>query len=491
MLIDNKTYTSINVGLVNMRRNVIAIRKTLLSNRKLGKQIDTKIKLQDQQLKETQNRAEVEREREKKRSVRISLPKLSLLNPERAFSILGSNPVASVVTFFSFALVGWMLKALPALQNAITSFIEKAQSFLNSLTQFWDNIKNFFVGIFRQLGIVYETLISGVDFFVPGTKKSVEDKFRELTNSIKDLITGIPKRVVKFITDLLSLNVKVTQRVKNGQTAEEALREETNERFELPPLLESPLQQENRVRAAAIGSSKFISPAGTVDNYFAPQLVPDLKVSEKTLGEIQQLLKSNTITGAGAWAIDKDTLDYLLASGTFKTSDIFNSEIQSQMWKYLTIIKLAGVRNYLKTPTSNDPNKEQKLASVAITQIITELPLLLNYADSPAQGRDLLLQLLEEYKKQYQDYLKTRVSSGGYKFASLINNAASVQTIALGNGRSTKIVNVNAEIPIPNSMKRRMAASLNKSNGSYSGSAPTVIRNYPLSDTPYTSSLFA
>jgi len=157
----------------------------------------------------------------------------------------------------------------------------------------------------------------------------------------------------------------------------------------------------------------------------------------------------------------------------------------------LTLIKLAGVKNYLKTPTSNDPDKEQKLASVAITQIITELPLLLNYADSPAQGRDLLLKLLEEYKQQHQDYLKTRVSSGGYKFASLINNAASVQTIALGNGRSTKIVNVNAEIPIPNSMKKRMAASLNKSGSSYSGSTATVIRTYPLSDTPYTSSLFA
>ena len=491
MLVDNKTYTSINVGLVNMRRNVIAIRKTLLSNRRLGKQVDTKIKLQDQQLKETQNRAEVEREREKKRSVRISVPKLSLVNPERAFSILSSNPVASVVTFFSFALVGWMLKALPSLQSAITTFIKKAQSFLNSLTQFWNNIKNFFVGIFKQLGIVYETIISGVDFFVPGTKKSVEDKFRELTNSIKDIITGIPKRVVKFITDLLSLNVKVTERVKNGQTAEEALEEETNERFELPPLLESPLQQENRVRAAAIGSSKFIAPAGTVDNYFAPQLVPGLQVSQKNLGEIQQLLKSNTITGAGAWAIDKDTLDYLLASGTFQKSDPFDAEIQGAMWSYLTLIKLAGVKNYLKTPTSNDPDKEQKLASVAITQIITELPLLLNYADSPAQGRDLLLKLLEEYKQQHQDYLNRRVSSGGYKFASLINNAASVQTIALGNGRTTKVVNINAEIPIPNSMKRRMAASLNKSGSSYSGSTATVIRTYPLSDTPYTSSLFA
>ena len=43
MLIDTKTYTSINTGLINMRMNVIAIRKTLIRNKSLTKQVDQKI----------------------------------------------------------------------------------------------------------------------------------------------------------------------------------------------------------------------------------------------------------------------------------------------------------------------------------------------------------------------------------------------------------------------------------------------------------------
>jgi hypothetical protein len=475
---------------MNMRRNVIAIRKTIISNKRLGKQVDTKIKLQDEQLKETQKRAEVERERERKRSVRVSIPKLSLLNPERAFSILSSNPVVAVITFFSFALVGWMLKALPALQTAVSNFIKRAQSFLVSLTGFWNNIKTFFGGIFKGLKIAYEALIGGIDFFVPGKVDDIKDKFRELQNKIKEIITDIPKKVTNFIKGLLGLHKKVGDRVKAGQTPEEALRDETSQ-INYTPIIESRADQIARAFQAGAASNvvRVVKPDDTQNNYFARKEIPGLNISTRSLGEVRELLKTKKIEGAGAYAIDLDTLEYLLASGRFKEEDPFNADVQFRMFQQLAIIKLAGVRNYLKTPRSNDPEKEQQRLSVAISEIITELPLLLNYGETTASGLEALENVLREYRKSYQQFINRKAK--GTNISSLINTT-SVQTVAFGNGRQTKIVNVKADIPIPNGLQRKIAAKLNKGGGGgYSAPSTTVVKQYPLSDTPYTQSAFA
>ena len=89
----------------------------------------------------------------------------------------------------------------------------------------------------------------------------------------------------------------------------------------------------------------------------------------------------------------------------------------------------------------------------------------------------------------YQQFLNTQ--KGGTNISSLINTT-SVQTVAFGNGRKTKIVNVKADIPIPNGLQRKIAAKLNKGGGGgYPTPSTTVVKQYPLSDTPYTQSAFA
>ena len=54
ILIDSKHFTSLNSGIISMRKNVGAIRKTLLKNRTLNLRLQTKQKLYDQQLKESE-----------------------------------------------------------------------------------------------------------------------------------------------------------------------------------------------------------------------------------------------------------------------------------------------------------------------------------------------------------------------------------------------------------------------------------------------------
>ena len=116
MLIDSKHFTSLNSGIISMRKNVGAIRKTLLKNRKLNLRLQTKQKLYDQKLKESQERQKQESKREQSKGGGRNLSlKNFLKKPGDIFKGGGgiSDMLQRVVMFFSFALIGWMLNALP------------------------------------------------------------------------------------------------------------------------------------------------------------------------------------------------------------------------------------------------------------------------------------------------------------------------------------------------------------------------------------------
>ena len=75
----------------------------------------------------------------------------------------------------------------------------------------------------RGIQGIYTKLIQGVDFFVPGAEKTVENAFSKMARSLQNFITAFPTRVYNFISDLLGLNKDVYNKVKSGQSVEGAM----------------------------------------------------------------------------------------------------------------------------------------------------------------------------------------------------------------------------------------------------------------------------
>ena len=492
MLLDSKTYTNINTGLINMRLNVIAIRKTLIRNKTAGKQVDTKIKLQNDQLAETKKRAEVEKERERNRNISISMPKLSLVKPEGAFSILSSNPVSAVVSFFSFALIGWMLKALPSFVLSVQSFITRAKLFLKSLTEFWGKIRNFFQGMLLGIKKIYTRLIQGVDFFVPGAEKTVEDAFSKMARSLRDFITAFPTRVYNFIGDLIGLNKDVYNKVKSGQSVEEAMSDVIQ--LNLPPPIGSPRRQKTLSPEQERLLQEIPNRYGSgYDVYLARSKALNKKITELNLGQVLEKLKSGQIRAAGEYRIDTNSLEDALNSRSFSRNQKFDQDTQNRLFNWI-IFNNDDIKDYLNKRISNNSKEEELLTQRAAVALTSELPDLLSAR--PGETFDENLRYIESYlsrkRKLYQDYLKgvygNRSSTSTSSLSESIASSNVPDFSMLNTGPRKRVVNISTEIPISNELAKSL---VNRSFGGMSSSEVYITKHYSLNGDPYRRELFS
>ena len=146
MIINPKVYSSISSNIVSMRRNTLAIRKTLMQKNKNKELLKRKTKREDAQLQQSKQKRSKEEtfeaqkfEREQKK-FKLGNFKLNIRNPMKGFSVPGLGILGGVISFLGFGLLGWLLSALPNIIKSIQEFMRRAKGFLNLLTEFWNII---------------------------------------------------------------------------------------------------------------------------------------------------------------------------------------------------------------------------------------------------------------------------------------------------------------------------------------------------------------
>jgi len=480
MLIDTKTYTSINTGLINMRMNVIAIRKTLIRNKSLTKQVDQKISSDNKRLEENARRAEVEKAAEEKNRIAVSLPKLSLVSPERAFSILSSNPVAAVVSFFSFTLVGWMLKALPALAQSLREFRAKAESFLKSIGAFWTQIQNFFVNVFNAIKKTYDLIITGVDYFVPGTKDKVNEQLKSIANNLTSFITEFPLRVLDFIKGILGLHKKAETLVRSGKSAQEAAEEATAVKVEPGPLAPVTAPVTGRViepePLAKLGLSSGSIPKSygeRFEQYAATQALKE-SITSLTAGTVLDLLKRGEIEAAGMYRFDTDTLEAAIndkrLDGRFDKNRFFDAQFQQELIGYIISFRQPSVNRYLQSKDPLDSQIDIQNRTAAITALTEELPLLL-MSNEPGGWVELVDIYMDWLRKMKETQLKNQ-----RKISSLqINSKGRGYEVASLGGRRVRNIVINTEIPISDDDMQKV---VNRVRNTYSARPTGSVANH-------------
>jgi hypothetical protein len=208
ILIDSKHFTSLNSGIISMRKNVGAIRKTLLKNRTLNLRLQTKQKLYDQQLKESEERRQQESKREQSRrggGINLSLGNF-LKKPGDIFKAGGglSDVLQRVVLFFSFALVGWMLKALPSIIKSVQAFMKSAKSFIQSLSEFWGSITGFFTFLWNGIEGLYKKLgLGGTDGLDETSEKKTRDMLADIATELGKFLLKLPGLVFSLVKSLI------------------------------------------------------------------------------------------------------------------------------------------------------------------------------------------------------------------------------------------------------------------------------------------------
>ena len=208
ILIDSKHFTSLNSGIISMRKNVGAIRKTLLKNRTLNLRLQTKQKLYDQKLKESQERQKQESKRERSRGGggrNLSLGNF-LKKPGDIFKGGGgiSDILQRVVMFFSFALIGWMLNALPAIIKSVKVFMESAKTFLKNLSEFWGAITGFFRVLWVNIEGLYKKLgLGGQNGLDETSEKKTRDMLADIATELGKFLKNLPGLVFRLVKSLI------------------------------------------------------------------------------------------------------------------------------------------------------------------------------------------------------------------------------------------------------------------------------------------------
>ena len=272
MLIDSKHFTSLNSGIISMRKNVGAIRKTLLKNRTLNLRLQTKQKLYDQQLKESEERRQQESKREQsRRGGGINLSLGNFLNkPGDIFKGGGgiSDVLQRVVLFFSFALVGWMLKALPSIIKSVQSFIKSAQTFIQSLSEFWGAITGFFTVLWNGIEGLYKKLgLGGTDGLDETSEKKTRDMLADIATELGKFLKKLPGLVWNLVKSLVGQHKKARDiKEKNPtMTLEEAAKAARDGKDDVSPV--DPLVPRRRVNLQYLGKGKaMFGSSGRVSN---------------------------------------------------------------------------------------------------------------------------------------------------------------------------------------------------------------------------------
>ena len=212
MILNAKSFTSLSSSIVSMRQNVIAIRKTVANNNKNNQKIEKKEILQQRRLDETEERRAKESANEQTKEAKKGLGKLGdkiLKKPEMAFRIPGISILTATISFISFGFIGWMLKALPVIQKAVESFVEKAKEFIKSLEVFWNVIKSGFALLFNAVeGVVRQLGFGGTDGLQGGDEQKTKTLINDLVQSLNTLKDELPVRFKKFAEDLALMFAK-------------------------------------------------------------------------------------------------------------------------------------------------------------------------------------------------------------------------------------------------------------------------------------------
>lgn len=188
----------------------------------MRKALDTKVKLQDKRLQENKAKKAKEQDVERKKTLKggkkLGLRSNVFKKPELAFGIPGVGVLGSVLTFFSFVFVGWMLKALPQIQKSIKEFMKRAQTLIDMLTGFFTGVKNFIVAIFSAIELISKKLgFGGADGLKEGDVEKTKDDIKKAKDSLQDFITNFPAHIQKFMKGIGELFAKNPE----GKTAEE------------------------------------------------------------------------------------------------------------------------------------------------------------------------------------------------------------------------------------------------------------------------------
>ena len=276
ILIDSKHFTSLNSGIISMRKNVGAIRKTLLKNRTLNLRLQTKQKLYDQQLKESEERRQQESKREQsRRGGGINLSLGNFLNkPDDIFKGGGgiSDVLQRVVLFFSFALIGWMLKALPSIIKSVQAFIKSAQTFIQSLSEFWGAITGFFTVLWNGIEGLYKKLgLGGTDGLDETSEKKTRDMLADIATELGKFLKKLPGLVLNLVKSLVGQHRKA-RKIRDDAKAkgedislEEAARRARESTDDVSPT--SPLVPSRRVNLQYLGKGKaMFGSTGNVSN---------------------------------------------------------------------------------------------------------------------------------------------------------------------------------------------------------------------------------
>jgi hypothetical protein len=221
LMLDPKTFTGISSGILSMRKNVMAVRKTILKNKTTNQRLKTKTELANKRLQETRSKNEKEKSNEQKRNLGKKLKSTTssiFKKPELAFGIPGIGALGSVITFFSVVLLGWMLKALPKIKKAVEDFIKRAKTLIDQLGSFLNGIKKFFVAIFSALELMYKKLgFGGQDSLKPEDVKDTKDKIGEAKDALTGFITNFPQHITNFTKGLAELFDKDYKKNKTGE----------------------------------------------------------------------------------------------------------------------------------------------------------------------------------------------------------------------------------------------------------------------------------
>jgi len=259
-----------------MRKNVGAIRKTLLKNRTLNLRLQTKQKLYDQKLKESQERQKQESKREQSKGGGRNLSLGNFLKkPGDIFKGGGgiSDMLQRVVMFFSFALIGWMLNALPAIIKSVRTFMESAKTFLRSLSEFWGAITGLFSTLWNSFEGLYKKLgLGGTDGLDETSEKKTRDMLADIATELGKFLKKLPGLVWNLVKSLVGQHRKA-RKIRDDAKAkgEDISLEEAARRAREPGPDDvsptSPLVPQRRVNLQFLGKGKaMFGSTGRVDN---------------------------------------------------------------------------------------------------------------------------------------------------------------------------------------------------------------------------------
>jgi len=210
MIINKESFSIISSNIVSMRKNTLAIRKTLIKNNKNKDLLKKKTEREDAKLLQNKRRRLDEEASEGKNAERelkkFTMPKwrLNIKNPLAGFGIPGLGILGGVLSFVGFGLLGWMMNKLPEIIKAVKDFMVKAKEFLKGLTEFWEVVKNVFSTLFGAFELLFKKLgFGGTGALGEGEEQKVKSQFKKMAQSLKNFILTLPKRLTDLVAGLI------------------------------------------------------------------------------------------------------------------------------------------------------------------------------------------------------------------------------------------------------------------------------------------------